>query len=450
MRISTRRHLDRRTVLRGIGATLALPLLDAMVPAHTATRLTAAAPVKRFAAVYMPMGANMAAWTPATEGALELSPALQPLAPFRDQLVVLTGLDHDPATPKGLAAGQHSRVMASWLTGVRVVPTEGPGFQNGTSMDQIAADTLGRDTQLRSLELALESVELVGACEQGYTCVYSGTISWRTPTTPLPMEINPRVVFERLFGDTGSTDPRVRSARNRRNLSLLDSVMDKVARLEKRLGPGDRGKLAQYLDAVRDVERRIQKAEEQSDRELPVISQPAGIPQSYDEHALLMFDLMALAFQTDVTRVATFMIGREMSVRTFPQIGISEPHHPLSHHQNNPDKLAAQAKLNAYHLSLFVHALEKLQAADDGEGSILDHSTILYGSGMSDSNIHAALNLPTLVVGGGAGQIKGDRHLVYPKGTPLTNLQLALLQKLGAPMEQFGDSNGALNLLGDV
>ena len=317
-------------------------------------------------------------------------------------------------------------------------------------MDQIAADTLGRDTQLRSLELALESVELVGACEQSYTCVYSGTISWRTPTTPLPMEINPRVVFERLFGDTGSTDPRVRSARNRRNLSLLDSVMDKVARLEKRLGPGDRGKLAQYLDAVRDVERRIQKADEQSDRELPVISQPAGIPQSYDEHALLMFDLMALAFQTDMTRVATFMIGREMSVRTYPQIGISEPHHPLSHHQNNPDKLAAQAKLNTYHLSLFVHALEKLRAADDGEGSILDHSTILYGSGMSDSNIHAALNLPTLIVGGGAGQITGGRHLVYPSGTPLTNLQLALLQKIGAPMEHFGDSNGALNLLEDV
>jgi hypothetical protein len=445
MRISTRRYLDRRTVLRGAGAALALPLLDAMVPAHALTRRTVAAPVKRFAAVYVPMGANMDAWTPASTGALDLTPALQALAPFRDQTLVVTGLDHDPATPKGLIAGQHSRVMASWLTGVRVVPTEGPGFRNGTSMDQLAAREIGADTQLRSLELTLESVEMAGACEQNYTCVYSGTIAWRAPDVPLPMEINPRAVFERLFGDSGTTDAHARAARTRKDRSLLDSVHEKVARLDRTLGPDDRAKLAQYVDAVRDVERRIQTAEEQSTRELPVVDQPAGIPHTYDEHATLMFDLMALAFQTDLTRVATFMIGREMSVRTFPQIGISEPHHPLSHHQNNPDKLAGQAKLNAYHVRLFTHLLEKLRAVREGEGTILDHSILLYGSGMSDSNIHAALNLPTLVVGGGAGQIKGGRHLRYPSGTPFTNLQMSLLEKLGVRIERFGDSTGRLS-----
>lgn len=449
MNISTRKCLSRRAVLRGGGAALALPLLNAMVPAHVATRLTAAAPVKRFAAVYVPMGMNMPAWTPARTGALELTQPLQALEPFRNQVQVVTGLDHDPAVPRGQDAGQHSRVMASWLTGVRVVATEGVGFRNGTSMDQLIAERVG-ETQLRSLELALESVELVGACEQGYTCVYSGTISWRTPTTPLPMEVNPRAVFERLFGDTGSTDPRVRAARTQKDRSLLDSVIRQVPQLQRDLDPEDRSKLTQYLDAVRDVERRIQKAEEQGDRELPVVNQPAGIPRTYDEHATVMFDLMALAFQTDLTRVATFMIGREMSVRTFPQIGISEPHHPLSHHQNNPEKLAGQAKLNAYHVRLFAHLLERLADAREAGGSILDQSVILYGSGMSDSNTHAALNLPTLVVGGGAGQLTGGRHLAYPKGTPLTNLQLALLARMDVGMERFGDSTGQLNLLSGI
>ncbi|MEQ1896734.1 MAG: DUF1552 domain-containing protein [Vicinamibacterales bacterium] len=446
MNISLGKHISRRTVLRGAGVSLALPLLDAMVPAHVATRLTAAAPVRRFAAVYVPMGMNMASWTPAAEGPLELTAPLQALAPYKDKVLAITGLDHDPAVPKGQIAGQHSRVMASWLTGTRVVATEGPGFRNGTSLDQIIAQHAG-DTQLRSMELALESVDLVGACEQGYTCVYSGTIAWRTPTTPLPMEVNPRVVFERMFGDTGSTDPTVRAVRNRKDRSLLDSVTAQVPGLQKTLAGDDRVKLDQYLDAVRDVEHRIQKAEEQSGRELPVMTQPAGVPRSYDEHAEVMFDLLALAFQTDLTRVATFMIGREMSVRTFPQIGISEPHHPLSHHQNNPEKLAGQAKLNAYHVRLFSHLVDRLAAAREDNQSILENSILLYGSGMSDSNIHAALNLPTLVVGGGAGQIRGGRHLTYPKATPLTNLQLAILDKMGAPVERFGDSNGRLDLL---
>lgn len=446
MNISTRRYLSRRTVIRGAGAALALPLLNAMVPAHAATRRTAAAPVRRFAAVYMPMGANMAAWTPAAAGPFELTPSLYPLERFKDRLVVVSGLDHDSAVSRGRAVGQHSRVMASWLTGVRVVPTEGPGFHNGRSVDQIIAAQVGGETQLRSLELALESVELVGACEQGYTCVYTGTIAWKTPTTPLPMEINPRVVFERLFGDTGSLDPRARAIRARKDRSLLDSVTSTVARLHRDLGPEDRLKLAQYMDAVRDVERRIQKAEEQGERDLPVVDQPVGIPRTYDEHATLMFDLMALAFQTDLTRVVTFILGRELSVRTFPQIGISEPHHPLSHHQNNPEKLADQAKLNAYQVRLFAHLLEKLDAAREGDGSILDHSVILYGSGMSDSNLHVPLNLPTLVIGGGAGRLKGDRHLSYPKGTPLTNLQLTLMEMVGVEMASFGDSTGMLDL----
>jgi hypothetical protein len=450
MTIIRQTHVSRRAVLRGAGAALALPWLDAMAPALRAAARTAAVPVRRFAAVYLPMGANMTAWTPATVGSFELTPSLQPLASFKNQLTVITGLDHDPAVPRGQDAGQHSRVMASWLTGVRVAKTEGPGIRNGTSMDQLIAQSLAGETQLTSLELALESVDLVGACEQGYTCAYSATISWRTPTTPLPMEVNPRVVFERLFGDAGSTDPRTRLARSRKDRSLLDSVLEKVARLEADLGPDDRSKLAQYLDAVRDVERRIQKGEEQSSRELPAVDQPPGIPHTYEEHAHLMFDLMALAFQTDLTRVSTFMIGREMSVRTFPHIGIAEPHHPLSHHQDNPEKLAKQAKLNAYHVSLFARLIDRLATTQDGDGSILDHSMILFGSGMSDSNVHAALNLPALVVGGGAGQIKGGRHLKYPPGTPLTNLQLSLLEKMGLRMESFGDSTGALNLLTDI
>jgi hypothetical protein len=392
----------------------------------------------------------MAAWTQSTVGSFELTQSLQPLAQFKVRLTVITGLDNDPAVPRGQDAGQHSRVMASWLTGVRVAKTEGPGIRNGTSMDQLVAQSLAGETQLASLELALESVDLVGACEQGYTCAYSATISWRTPTMPLPMEVNPRVVFERLFGDTGSTDAQARMARSRKDRSLLDSVSEKAGRLERELGPDDRNKLAQYLDAVRDVERRIQKGEEQGNRELPAVDQPAGVPHTYDEHANLMFDLIALAFQSDLTRVATFMIGREMSVRTFPHIGIAEPHHPLSHHQDNPEKLAKQAKLNAYHVKLFSRLVEKLATSTEGDGSILDHSIVLFGSGMSDSNIHAALNLPTLVLGGAAGQLKGGRHLKYPSGTPLTNLQLSLLEKMGLRMDRFGDSTGTLNLLTDI
>ena len=449
--ILTQRHLSRRTVLRGVGASVALPLLDGMVPAYAALRNTAANPVRRLGAVYVPMGVNMAQWTPKRTGALELTPTLQAVAPFKNQMLVVSGLDMETAVPGAEdGGGQHSRVQSSWLTGVHAKKTDGPGFEAGTTMDQFVARAMEQETQFASLEMALESVDLVGACEIGYTCAYTGTLSWRTPKTPLPMETNPRVLFERLFGDSGTTDAKARLARDQKNKSLLDSVAGSVKRLQKSIGPSDNAKLTDYLESVRDIERRIQKAEEQAGRELPVVEQPAGVPASYEEHAKLMFDLWALAWQTDMTRVSTFMMARELSVRTYPDIGVTEPHHPLSHHQDNPEKLAKQAKLNVYHLRLFSHFLQKLASTPDGDGSLLDHSMILYGSGMSNSNLHLPMNLPLVVVGGGAGQVKSGRHIRAKAGTPVTNLQLALIEKMGVPMGKFGDSTGALNLLTDL
>ena len=446
--IVTQKHLSRRTVLRGVGASLALPLLDGMVPAFAATRKTAAAPVRRFGAVYVPMGANMPLWTPKSVGPLtELSPTLSVLSGFKNQMLVLSGLDMDPAEPgPGDGGGQHSRAQASWLTGVRAKKTDGPGFEVGISMDQHMAQGLPNETQLRSLELAVEAVDLVGACEIGYTCAYTGTLSWRTPTTPQPMETNPRLVFERLFGDTGSTDPNIRRAREAKNKSLLDSVSQSVADLQKHIGPSDRRKLTDYLDAVRDIERRIQRAEEQSTRELPVVDQPAGVPSSYEEHAKLMFELLALAWQIDMTRVATLMLARELSVRTYPEIGVLDPHHPLSHHQENPEQLVKQGKLNVFHLRLFAHFLQKLASTPDGDGSLLDHSMVMYGSGMSNSNLHLPKNLPTVILGKGVDQLQGGRHLRFKDGTPVTNLQLTLMEKMGVRLERFGDSTGTLNL----
>ncbi|MEQ1897198.1 MAG: DUF1552 domain-containing protein [Vicinamibacterales bacterium] len=449
--ILTQKHLARRTILRGVGATLALPLLDAMVPAHAAMRTTAANPVRRLGAVYVPMGVNMAQWTPKRTGALELTPTLQTLAPFKQNLLVVTGLDMDTAVPGAEdGGGQHSRVQSSWLTGVHAKKTDGPGFEAGTTMDQFVARAMESETQFASLEMGLESVDLVGACEIGYTCAYTGTLSWRTPKTPLPMETNPRVMFERLFGDSGTTDTRTRLARDQKNKSLLDSVQQSITRLQKGIGPSDNAKLTDYLESVRDIERRIQRAEEQAERDLPVVEQPAGIPTSYEEHSRLMFDLWALAWQTDMTRVSTFMMARELSVRTYPDIGVNEPHHPLSHHQDNPEKLAKQAKLNVYHLKLFSYFLEKLAAMPDGDGSVLDHSMILYGSGMSNSNLHLPKNLPLVVIGNGAGQIRSGRHIRAAAGTPVTNLQLTLIEKMGVRLDRFGDSTGTLNLLSDV
>ena len=450
--IITKRSIPRRTVLRGFGTMLALPLLDSMIPALSAVGKTAARAKSRLGIVYVPHGAVMDKWTPVNEGALELSPILQPLAAFKDRLVVITGLDNRPALAlQGEPAGGHGRIGAAFLTGVHAKPTEGADFRAGISIDQIAAARLGNETELASLELGLESTDLAGACDVGFSCAYVNTLSWRSPTTPLPMENNPRTVFERLFGDSASTDSSARRARIQSDRSLLDSVTEKIADLQRGLGSPDRVKLTEYLDAVRDIERRIQKAEGQSARELPALNAPSGsIPSSFEEYAKVMLDLQVLAYQTDLTRVITFMIGKELSNRTYPEIGVPDPHHPLSHHQNDAQKLEKLSRVQTLHAGLLAYYLEKLAATPDGAGSILDNLVLLYGSGMGDSNMHDPRNLPLLIAGGGAGQIRGGRHLRYPKETPLTNLYTAMLEKVGVPVERIGDSTGALDMLSGV
>jgi hypothetical protein len=328
--------------------------------------------------------------------------------------------------------------------------TEGPDMQVGISMDQVAAKAIGGETQLASLELALESSDLLGACDLGYTCAYTATMCWRGPSTPVTMEYNPRAVFERLFGTSDSTDPKTRLADMQRGKSILDSVLSDMAKLKKAVGPGDQAKLDEYGEAVRDVERRIARAEQQSGRELPAVEQPAGIPTEFADYAKLMFDLNVLALQADLTRISTFMVGRELSVRTFPEIGVPEQHHGLSHHQDQPEKLEKQAKINVYHLTLLTHFLKKLQDTPDGDGSLLDHTLMLYGSGMSDSNLHLPYDVPTIVFGGSTFGVKGGRHVRHPKGTPLSNLQIALLDKMGVPVDHFGDSTGKLGGLAEI
>ena len=452
MSIITKRSLSRRTVLRGLGATVALPLLDGMIPALTAATKTAAKPIRRLGCIYVPNGMEMRMWTPKTEGAgYALSPILEPLKPFYDQTMVLSGLADKVAVPlPGEGIGDHARASATWLTGVHVKKTEGPDIRAGVSMDQIAAQTLGKETQLASLELALDSVEVLGACDAGYSCAYANTISWRTATTPLPMENDPRAVFERLFGASNSTNAAARLARIRQEKTILDVVTEEIGSLSRTLGSNDRQRLTEYLDAVRDVERRIQTAETQSNRELPVLDQPQGIPDTFEKHIQLMYDLLALAYQADLTRVGSFMISREVSSRSYPQIGVPDGHHACSHHQNDPAKLEKLAKINTYHVKQFTYFLEKLRNTPDGDGSLLDHSTFIYGSGISDGNIHFHLDLPMLVVGGGAGQLKGGRHLRYKNDTPLANLYVSVLDKLGVPTERFGDSTGKLEYLTDI
>ncbi len=450
--IITKMHLPRRTFLRGLGASIALPLLDAMVPALTAQSKTAAAPVRRLGIFYVPNGMSMKYWSPATEGsAFELPRTLSPLAPYRDQTLVLSGLASMCAYPRsGEGGGDHARSASTYLTGVHIKRTSAADVQAGVSADQIVARQLGQETQLASLELALESVELLGACDGTYACAYTNTISWRTPSTPLPMETDPRAVFERMFGTAVSTDPAARAARASRDRSILDSVNDKASRLQGRLAPGDRTKLAEYLDAVRDIERRIQNAEGQSHQEVLVVDQPAGIPSDFAEHAKLMMDLLALAYQTDLTRVATFMIAREVSSRPYPEIGISDSHHPLSHHENDLAKLDRLGQINQHHVKQFAHLVEKLKGTPDGDGSLLDHSLLVYGAGISDSNTHFHDNLPIALVGGAAGGLKGGRHIRYPKDTPVTNLWLTVLNKMGVPSESIGDSTGKMQHLWDI
>jgi hypothetical protein len=439
--IITKKVIPRRAILRGIGATVALPLLDGMLPAFASQP----ASIARLSIVFSPNGMNMDTWTPATEGAgFPLSPTLAPLASFRQRLLVLSGLDNSigDARPGEGESAPHERAGGVFLTSVH---PEREG-RAGISVDQLAGQELGRQTQLASLELGLHANDIVGQCEKGWSCAYMNTLSWRTPTTPLPVEYRPRAVFERLFGDSDSTDPAVRRARRQQDRSILDSVTEAAARLMRTVGPGDRARLTEYLEGMRDVERRIQRAEEQSAREVPAVDRPAGIPPSFDEHARLMFDLQALAFQTDLTRVITFMLGPEQSNRAYPEIGVPDVHHGLSHHLRDPQKLAKIAQIDAYHTTTFAYYLEKLQATPDGDGSLLDHSTILFGCSMSDGNDHLLQNLPIVLAGGSSGRLQGGRHLRYPKGTPISNLYLTLLDTVGVSLDRFGDSTGRLDL----
>jgi hypothetical protein len=445
-----KKALSRRTVLRGMGGAVALPLLDAMVPALTAAANTPARPVRRLGVVYHPNGVIYDRWLPKGEGAgFELSPTLAPLAPFRDQLIVVTGLYSDQAEALGDGGGDHSRASGTYLTGVHVRKSDS-AVENGVSMDQIAAKALENETQLSSLQLTVDENSLVGPCDIGYGCAYSSTLSWLTPTLPLMAENNPRVLFERLFGSSDSTDQQVRASRLTRDRSLLDSVTDRLRQLQRKLGAADNRKVTDYLTSIRDVERRIQKAEEQSTRELPDVDQPAGIPDGFEPHVQLLYDLQLLAYQADLTRVITFMYGREQTGRPYPQIGVPEPHHSISHHQNDAVKMEKCSIIQVYHLKLFADYLEKLRSTPDGEGSLLDHVVILYGAGLSNSDRHSHGPLPTLLLGGGAGAIKGGRHLVYPDHTPLTNLQLTLLEKMGVATEKIGDSTGVFHDLSDV
>ena len=449
--IIMRKSIPRRTVLRGVGTALALPFLDGMVPALTALSKTAATPTKRLGAVIVPNGAPREYWTPeATGDVFELTPSLKALGPVREQVVVLTGLYSVGAARPGQGTS-HSQAAAAFLTGARAKRTAGSALELGISMDQVAANapSLGLETPLPSLELSLEggdTVYGVSTCDGGFSCAYLNN-SWANGTTPMPRETNPRIVFERLFGDVGNTSSEVRRARAQQQRSILDVVMDKVARLKAGLAPYDQRKVDEYLHAAREIERRIELVEQQADRELPAVAAPVGIPISYEEHAKLMFDLMVLAYQTDMTRVISFMVGREESGATYPQIGITEPHHPLSHHQNVPEKIEKLAKINAYHMQLFTDFLIKLRSTQDGDGSLLDHVMILYGSAIRDSNRHNTNDLPILVAGGGGGEIAGGRHVVFSKDTPLTDLHYTMLLKLGVPVEAFGGSEREIHEL---
>ena len=452
--IITKRSLPRRTVLRGLGATLALPLLDAMVPALSPTLKSAANPVCRMGFVYVPNGVAMNDsinhWTPKGVGsAFEYSPILAPLAPYRDRVTVVSGLAQKQAESLGDGNGEHTRACATWLAGVHPKKTEGADISLGTTADQIAAAALGKETALPSMEMISSEIDLVlgGQCESGYSCAYMNTVSWQSPTTPLPVENNPSVIFDRLFGEGGTREERLERARKKR--SLLDRVNQDLARLQSSLGPGDRVRIAEYLDAVREIERRIQTAEAQNaSSTLPVPDRPTGIPPRFDDHLKLLYDLQWLAYQGDMTRVFTLMYGRELNSRSYPEIGISEPHHGLSHHGDKAEQLEKFSRLNTYQVQLFAYFLEKLRSTPDGDGTLLDHSILLYGGAMSNPNIHLHVNLPLVVAGGGVGRLKGGRHLSYTPSdnVPMTNLLVSLLDKGGVRVDKLGDSTGRIDL----
>ena len=447
--IVTRMALPRRTILRGLGATLALPLLDSMVPALTATAQTPAKAPLRFGVVYVPNGMVMQEWTPAQEGAEFAFPAaIKPLEPFRDRITVLSGLANNPPPAAATGAGVHARASTRFLTNIPPKRSDTSAVEAGVSVDQLIAQTLGDQTQLASLEVAIEGRDLAGSCDIGFSCAYTNTIAWRGPSTPLPMENDPRVVFERMFGGSGSTDRAARAAQIATDRSILDSVRDRISNLQGRIGTRDKAKLGEYLEAVRDIERRIRKAEAQSDRELPLVERPRGVPAGFEEHAKLMFDLQLLAYETDLTRVITFMLGRELSGRTFTELGVAESHHATSHHQENKGKIANLLKIKVHHAALFAYYLDRLRTTPDGDGTLLDNVMIFYGAGMGDSNQHAPGNIPVMIAGGAGGRITAGRHVKYKPGTPMGNLHLRTLDIFGVHTEQFGgDSTGPIEQL---
>jgi len=436
--IITKKALPRRTFLRGVGATLALPLLDAMIPAATAATKTAARPIRRLGYVFLPMGCDQSRWMPTTVGGKigELSPILQSLGSVKEHLTVINNLELRNAYP-----GSHATSNAAFLSCAKAKHTESSDFYLGVTADQLAAQQIGHETQLPSLELSMDMLQTAGQCDNGYACVYQNNLSWSSPTTPLPSEAHPRIVFERLFGEGGGLAERRASLRRR--ASLLDLLTEDIAGLKRRVGPADQAKIAEYLDTVREVERRIQKAESNIlDNPLPDLDRPLGVPAAYADHARLMFDLQVLAMQGDITRITSFQLARETSNRTYPEIGVSDPHHPLSHHGNDPEKIARMAKINAFHVSLFAYYLERLKATPDGNGSLLDHSLILFGSGIGNPNVHDHTDLPIIVAGGAAGGMKGGRMIRYDQPVPLANLHLTLLDKVGVKIDTFADSNG--------
>ena len=450
----SRRALSRRTMLRGMGAALALPFLDAMVPAFagSASKLTTGKPPVRMAIAYVPNGIIMEDWTPAEVGSnFSLPKVLEPVADFRDDILMFSGLTHNNGRALGDGPGDHARAAASFLTGVHPRKTDGADIQNGVSVDQVAAQMLGDRTRFASIELGTEHGRLAGNCDSGYSCAYSNSVSWRNETVPMPPEVNPRLVFERLFGRAGTKDdPAARAKRRRYDKSILDFVQEDTRKLKGDLGPTDRRKLDEYLDAVREIEKRISVAETSSSDAEPTIDRPAGIPVSFADHTKLMFDLQVVAFQTDLTRITSFMLGREGSNRTYREIGVPYAHHGLTHHQNDEEKIRQISSINRFHMEQFAYFLQRLDSIKEGDGTLLDHSMVLYGSGLADGNKHTHHDLPVLVAGHGGGALHPGRHARYPEETPMTNLYLSMLDIMGVQPESVGDSNGKLEHLSDI
>ena len=448
MTFITKKALPRRTVLRGMGSLVALPLLGAMVPALTATGRTAASPISRLGFFYAPNGMFLPNFHPTGNGGRDykITRILSPLKDYREQMIVVSGLSNNGLVSPNEGGGVHTRAHGGWLSGVLPKRTEGADIEAGKTVDQFAADVLGKDTSLRSLELTTESNFTVGNCENGYSCTYQNSTSWRSPTTPLYHERDPRVVFQRLFGDGGSVEARL--AQMQTDRSILDSVTDSINQLERKLGPSDRVMMEEYLDAVREIERRIQRTvQNNASGPLPTAQQPAGVPDTYEEHVDTLFEMLVLAYQADITRVSCFQMARELSGRTYPHIGVPEGHHTVSHHQLNPHNIEQYTKINIHQVSLFSKLIERMHNTPDGDGSLLDHSIMMYGTGMGDGDHHTPYNLPVILVGGGSGKMKGGRHIKYAMHTPFMNLGLTLLDKVGVQVDSISDSTGLLTNL---